>query len=173
MIEKFKLLSNIEKVIFTSLLITGSLLTYNSIYLIYAYNFTGILFMFMIPMTTLVNSLTIGLLLIISSFVILKQKSKSGLTYKVAGILIVLYPLNKNLIEIIKEGWFIESLFSFIFFPIGILIYLLFNRKEYNSYYSYKNLQSIDKYKFIFCLCWIFIIDILFVNWTYLDEIIK
>jgi len=170
-LEKISRLSNSEKIIGFISLIIGLLLTYDSIYLIYAYHFTGILFMFITPMNTLVVNLIIGLLLIISSLYLLKNIVKSRLCYQLSGIIIIIYPFNENLIDIIRNDWYVNSLFIFISIPFGLLL-LFYNRNKVKEQVNKKiQIHRLIIIKFLICFALYTIVDVLFMNWTYLDRI--
>lgn len=165
-------LSNTEKIIGILSLIAGIILTYDSIYLIYAYHFTGILFMFMTPITTLVVNLMIGIFLISSSLFSLKNNKKSSLIYKFSGIFLIIYPFNINFIDFIKNDWFDSSLYIFIIIPFGLLLLLYYNRNKFKENEKVNIFNRLDKLKYIICFLLYVFIDIIFINWSYhLDRI--
>ena len=149
-------------------IIAGIILTYHSAYLIYAYHFTRILFLIMVPMTELISELVIGLFLAYSGFYLLSNHRKQTIFYKLTGILIMLYPFNQNLIDLLRHYWSTYSLMIFIVFPLGLFLYLFMRQQKYRlKEENYKTMKS-DKIKLAFVLLTFILIDALFYNWNYL-----
>jgi hypothetical protein len=149
-------------------IIAGIILTYLSAYLIYAYHFSSILFLFMVPMTELISELVIGLFLASSGFYLLSQHRKQTVFYKLTGILIMLYPFNLNLLELLSQYWSTNSMRIFVVFPLGLFFYLFFRKRKYRmNEENYKIMKS-DKIKLTFVFLTYILIDALFYNWNYL-----
>jgi hypothetical protein len=149
-------------------ILTGIILTYHSAYLIYAYHFTSILFLFMVPMTELISELAIGLFLTSSGFYLLSNHRKQTIFYKLTGILIMVYPFNQNLIDFLRHHWSTYSLIIFIVFPIGLFLFLFMLKRKYRmNEENYKTIKM-DKIKLMFVLLTYILIDALFYNWNYL-----
>lgn len=149
-------------------IIAGIILTFHSAYLIYAYHFSSILFLFMVPMTVLISELVIGLFLASSGFYLLSNHRNQTIFYKLTGILIMLYPLNLNLLEFLRQYWSTNSLKIFIVFPLGLFLYLFMWQRKYRmSEENYKTMKR-DKIKLTFVLLTYILIDALFYNWNYL-----
>lgn len=170
LIKSFKNLTIIEKLISISSLFVGSIMCYNSVYLIYAYNFTGILFMFMTPMTSLVSNLIIGLLLICSGLNLISNNNKTTFYYKLTGILIMLFPINLNILDYLNGYWTTSSLLFLILIPIGIILYVVFDQKKYKSSEQPLNIFHLDTMKFTIGILAFLLIDIFLNNWNSLDR---
>lgn len=143
----------------------GGLLIYRSIYLIYGYHFTNSLWFVMLPMTTLVLGLILGLLLVMSAILIFVNKPKGSFLYRLSGLFIILYPININLIDFLKgyqdnlDSWWIT-----ILIPIGLLVFLFFNQKKYIQMdKSYRKEIS------LIVLSIFLLTDIAFYNWNYFE----
>jgi len=138
-------------------LMIGVFLIYNSTYFIYAYHFTGWLFLMMFPMITLIAWLIIGLFLVLSSMCLLLSNNLLSVSlYKFSSTIIILYPFNEMLFN-----YYGDFILSSIIFLAGIFLYLFFNRKRY--------IQN-EKLKIYIPLLGLFLylcIDILFFSWCY------
>jgi hypothetical protein len=167
----FKLIKtrNIPEIIIGVLsIIAGVLLTSQTVYLLYAYHFSSILFLFKVPMTELISELVIGLFLAFSGFYLLSNHRKQTIFYKLTGILIMLYPFNLNLLEFLRQYWSTYSLMIFIVFPLGLFLYLFMRQQKYRlKEENYKTMKN-DKIKLAFVLLTFTMIDALFYNWNYL-----
>lgn len=150
----------------------GGFLVYDTIYLIYAYHFTGMLFLFMLPMTTLISQLVIGLVFIWSGVnSILDGRLQFNLR-KVAGIMLVFYPINQVLLELLSFGKSYKYIFGFVWFALGILIYSLAAKTE-NKKFNKKNHFLRTDWKLMFLVIFIYIlIDLIFYNWNFLDRVL-
>jgi hypothetical protein len=167
----FKLIKtrNIPEIIIGVLsIIAGVLLTSQTVYLLYAYHFSSILFFFMVPMTELISELAIGLFLTFSGFYLLSNHRKQTIFYKLTGILIMIYPLNQNLLELLRHYWSTNSLRIFIVFPLGLFLYLFMRKREYRMNEENYKTMKMDKIKLAFVLLTYILIDALFYNWNYL-----
>ncbi len=149
-------------------IIAGIILTYHSAYLIYAYHFSSLLFLFMVPMTELITELVIGLFLTSSGFYLLSNHRKQTTFYKLTGILIMVYPFNQNLINLLRHYWSTYSLIIFIVFPLGLFLYLFTRKRKYRMNEVNYKAMKMDKIKLMFVLLTYILIDALFYNWNYL-----
>lgn len=172
LIQSLKTLTIIEKLISILSLVIGLILSYESIYLIYAYNFSSILFLFMIPMTSLISNLIIGLFLIYSSLNLISSNKRTTFFYKLTGILIMLHPINLNLLDYFKNDWTIRSLFILILIPFGSILYIVFNQKKYKSSEQTLTMFRYDIVKVTIGLFTFLLIDLFFWGWNYLDRIL-
>ncbi len=164
---------NITEVIISSLsILAGITLIYDSCYLIYAYHFTSILFLFMLPMTTLISELVIGLFLSFSGFYFLTNNRILTSFNKLTGILIVLFSLNQILLNQLRYEWTYESLMYFIVLPFGVFLYLFMKQKKYAIHEeNYPRLRP-DRIKIIIGLSIYLMIDVFFYSWDYMDRIL-
>jgi len=145
-------------------LIVGSLLIYNSVYFIYAYNFTGTLFLMMFSMTTLIPELIIGLFLVASAVCLLTFKNPIAISlYRFTSVIIILFPLNETIISLIEYPVYDEIIIILhtLIIITGILLYLFFNQKKY--IYNKKLKRYTPLLGIFLYLC----IDIIFFNWCY------
>ena len=160
---------NIPEIIIGVLsIIAGVLLTSQAVYLLYAYHFSSILFLFMVPMTELISELAIGLFLTSSGFYLLSNHRKQTIFYKLTGILIMLYPFNLNLLELLRQYWSTNSLRIFIVFPLGLFLYLFMRQQKYRMNEENFITMKSDKIKLAIVLLTFILIDALFYNWNYL-----
>lgn len=166
----FKNLTIIEKFISISSLFIGSIMCFDSVSMIYAYNFTGNLYMFMTPMSSLVSNLIIGLLLVYSSLNLISNNKKTTFFYKLTGILIMLYPINLNILDYLNGYWTSKSLFFMILIPIGTILYVVFNQKKHKTSEQPLNIFNLDTMKFTIGILAFLLIDIFLNNWNYLDR---
>jgi uncharacterized membrane protein len=159
---------NITEIIISFLsIVTGIILICNSSYLIYVYHFSSKLFLLMVPMTELISVLVIGMFLIFSGSYLLLNHLNKTVFLKLTGLLIMLLPLNINLLDLIKQISWTNSLWTFIIFPFGLFLYLFIGQKKYGiSEDNYKTLKS-DKIKLTFIILTYILIDVLFYNWHY------
>jgi hypothetical protein len=167
----FKLIktrSIIEIILSFLSIVAGIILTYHSAYLIYAYHFSSKLFLFMVPMTELISELVIGLFLTFSgSYMLLNHRNKT-VFYKLTGMLIMLLPFNLNLLDLLRQIWWTNSLWTFVISPLGLFLYLFMRQRQYRiSEDNYKTLKN-DKIKLTFVFLTYILIDVLFYNWNYL-----
>lgn len=149
-------------------IIGGVLLTVQTVYLLYAYHFSSILFVFMVPMIELISELVIGLFLASSGFYLLSNHREQTKFFKITGILIMLYPFNLNLLELLRHYWSTNSLRIFIVFPLGLFLYLFMRKRKYTMNEENYKAMRMDKIKLAFVLLIYSMIDALFYNWNYL-----
>jgi len=168
--QSIKKRNAIEIIISSISILVGVTLIYNLAYLIYAYHFTSILFYLMLPMTTLISELIIGLFLTFSGFYLLTNNRKLTLFNKLTGLLIVIYSLNQILLAQLRYEWNYDSLIYAIVLPVGVFLYLFMRQKKYTILeVSYHRLVS-DKIKLTIGLSVFLMIDILFYSWDYTDR---
>ena len=80
----------------------------------------------------------------------------------------MLYPFNRNLLELLRQYWSTNSLVIFIVFPLGLFFYLFMRQQKYSTKEeNYKTLKS-DKIVLAFVLLIFILIDALFYTWNYL-----
>jgi hypothetical protein len=121
----------------------------------------------MLPMTTLLSELFIGILLTASGLSFIIKKFNTIYLYKLSGISLVLYAINLNLLDLLQDYWSIQSGINFIIIPIGVFIYLFFNKKKYTIHKTPKSIVSSDIIKTGIATIIFVIIDLSFYNWTY------
>jgi hypothetical protein len=124
-----------EKIISTILLIIGILLTFQAIagYIYEYYIYCNAPTSYRISTTTFVSNLLNGNLLIISSLLFFKSKSLGALLYQYTGIMLILYAINLNLLDIIlynDYNWLTIAISIFILLPFGIFLYFHFKIKN-------------------------------------------
>lgn len=156
---------------FLSILV-GITLIYNSAYFIYAYHFTSILFYLMLPMTTLISELIIGLFLTFSGFYLITNNRKQTFFNKLTGILIIFYTLNEISLYTLRYGWSYEYLRYLFFLPFGLFLYLFIRQKKYTILEESYHLLRSDKVKIVAGLTFFLVIDILLYSWNYTDRIL-
>ena len=157
-------LTIVEKIVSTLLLIVGILLTYQAVAVIYAYHFTDMLRFesYMICMTTLVSNLINGVILVISSLIFFFNKQKGRSLYVFSGIMLMMYTLNLNLLDIIIYSFeMVFMLLSTIIFLLGLFIYLYYKKKA-----SFNSIKLKQERIYILSGIMIYLlIDIVFHNW--------
>ena len=84
----------LDKVIGLISIIAGLFLVYNSSELFYSYNFTNILYCYMVPMRTLVTFFLFGLTSISAGFLLLKKNSLSLNLYYILAVGLLFFPFN-------------------------------------------------------------------------------
>lgn len=168
----FRRLSFLESIISICSILAGLFLLYFSVYHIIAYHFSSILFFIMLPMTSLISDLLLGILLIYSGLGFVRQRMDSTDFYKFSGIFIMLYPFNMNILDFLKNDWTINSLNVFWVFPIGLFLLIIFRQKKYNSLVSDSTFFRLDSAKFAICLILFLLIDTGFFKWNYLNRIL-
>ncbi len=152
--------------------LVGVFLVYDAIYLIYAYHFTGMLFLFMLPMTTLVSQLVIGLVFIWSGVNSILDGKLQFKIRKVAGIMLVFYPINQVLLDLLSFGQSNKYIFGFVWFALGVLIYRITVRTENKKLNKESHFLRTD-WKLMFLGIFIYIlIDLIFYNWNFLDRVL-
>ena len=166
--QSFKNRTILEIIICILSLIVGGFLTYDSIYFIYSYNFSGTLYCYMLPMTTLMCNLFIGILLVISGLSFFIIRFNTIYLNKLSGISLILYAINLNLLDFLKDYWSIQTALNFITIPFGIFIYLFFNQKKYSSSETNKSIVRLDIIKLGITSIIYLSIDLSFFNWSYL-----
>lgn len=156
---------NGEKLISNFSIIIGILLLIYSIYFIYQYHFnTGILWLFMIPMVTLVTELINGILLVSSGFLLIRKHNLSSITNMLAGITLILAPSNLYILRAITELWYEIYVFFFLA-TYGLIVFIFFCRKKYRS--NITNLAKSSLFLFAIAIVLYILIDLIFYNWTY------
>lgn len=168
----FRRLSFLELLISICSILAGLYLLYFSVYHIIAYHFSSILFFVMLPMTSLISDLLIGFLLTYSGLGFLLKRMNSIDFYKFSGIFIMLYPLNTNILDFLRNVWTINSLNVFWIFPIGLFLFIFFRQKKYNSLVLVRTFFRLESAKFAICLILFLLIDTGFFKWNYLNRIL-
>lgn len=120
-----------DKILSVLSLFFGGGLTIDSAYLIWAYNFTGGLFLFMFPMTILITEFIIGLVLTFAGVYTFVNSRTSVKLYNQVGVLMILYPLNNFIMDVCMSGYYVPI----IMLPIGLFLYMLIiiDNKESNK----------------------------------------
>lgn len=158
----FLKLKILEKILSITSLFFGLILTLNSAYYIWAYNFTGILFLFMLPVTILVSELIIGLFLTFSGYCLITSRRISVLLYKMTGILMILYPINQFILDKLDSLPFDNYLIPYLFLPFGLFLYALMHSKKYKEFdKKHKRLKS-EIIKIVIGLEIFILIDVIF-----------
>lgn len=152
--------------------LVGVFLVYDAIYLLYAYHFTGMLFLFMLPMTTLISQLVIGLVFIWSGVNSILDGKLQFKIRKVAGIMLVFYPINQVLLDLLSFGKSNKYIFGFVWFALGVLIYRITVRTDNKKLNKESHFLRTD-WKLMFLGIFIYIlIDLIFYNWNFLDRVL-
>lgn len=168
---KFLRLKIFEKLLVITTLILGITLTINSAFFIWAYNFSSILFLFMMPMTILISEFIIGLTLVFSGYYLIVNRMKSILLYKISGILIILYSINHSILtQIDNSVWHGDYKNPYFILPFGVLIILISFIPKYRSLDKKYKIINSEMVKICIGVALYLIIDILFYSWNYLDK---
>ncbi|MCY1635601.1 hypothetical protein [Marinifilum sp. D737] len=150
----------------------GGFLVYDTINLIYAYHFTGMLFYIMFPMTTLVSQLILGLFFLRAGVNSIMDGKKQFYLKKITGLMLLFYPINIVLLELFRSGKTYGYLLYFALIPLGLLIYGLAQKAE-NYKREKENQFVIADWKMVFGVIFIYLlIDLIFYKWSYLDRIL-
>lgn len=168
----FRRLSFLESLISICSILVGLYLLYFSIYHIIAYHFSSILFFIMLPMTSLISDLMLGILILYSGYGFIRQRMNSINCYKFSGIFIMLYAFNMNILDFLKNDWTINSLNDFWVFPFGLFLLMFFRQKKYNPLVLNSTFFRLESTKFAICLTLFILIDTCFFNWNYLNRIL-
>lgn len=153
----------VECVIVILSIISGALLVFTSVYFIYGYHFTSVLWFIMFPMTTLILNFIIGCFLMISAIYIFVDKIRAAFLFRLSGIFIILYSINRNLLGLLNDSWYLATLWDGVLFGVvGILLFLFFTQKKHHIK---SNNNVIKQFCLIGLIC--FLIDCIFYNWTY------
>jgi len=161
-----------EKLLSIISLLFGLKLTISSAYYIWAYNFSSILFLFMIPMTILVSELLIGLFMTLSGYYMIVNGEKSVFFYKMAGILMILYPLNHFILDKLDFIWLDNYFIPYLILPFGLFIYILMFRKTNTNIDKKQESFRLELVKIVLGLVIFILIDVIFCSWNYLDRIL-
>ncbi|MBK7212433.1 MAG: hypothetical protein IPH88_03845 [Bacteroidales bacterium] len=154
------------------LVVTGLLLMYNSIYFIYAYNYSSILFLFMVPMTTLVSELIISLFLVYSGYHLITNNQEQTIFIKITSIIIMIYPVNRIFIDLLRHHKITDSLNIILVLPLGLLLYLYISQRKFVEKEGHSSLIKKDNLKVLIGFCLFITIDLLFYSWNYMTRII-
>ncbi len=113
----------------------------------------------MMPMTTLVGGLVSGAFLTGSACALFFNKRKGVMLYRLSAILLMFFPINSILLDILY-GYVQDLVLSTIlFFPIGLFLYLFFRSKKYpKSHTAALFMIGVGVYLFI---------DPVFYDWSY------
>ena len=171
-LNTFLKLNIIEKLLSIISLLFGLILTIESAYFIWAYNFSSILFFMMIPMTILVSELIIGLFLTFSGYYMIVNLRKSVLFYKMAGVLMILYPLNHFILDRLGYIWLDNYYIPYVILPFGLFLYILMYRKKNTDLDKTQKSLRLEIIKIVIGLVIFIMIDAFFCSWNYLDRIL-